>query len=77
MNNKIDGIETKNERVSFIGSVIKGSLIALSFSLVGILVFAFVLRFVTISDTAIKPINQVLKILSILIGVFCGLKKCK
>ena len=74
--NKIETIETKKEKVSFFWTVVKSSLIALSFSLIAILVFAFVLRITTISDGAIKPINQVIKILSIMIGVFVGLKKC-
>lgn len=75
MNNKSNIIETKKEKVPFVGAIIKGSLIALSFSLVGILIFAFVLRFIAISDGAIKPINQVIKILSVAFGVFIGLKK--
>lgn len=66
-----------NEKVSFFGPVIKGSLMALSVCLILILVFAFVLRFCAISDSLIKPINQVIKIVSIMIGVFVGLKKSK
>ena len=73
----MENVKTNIEKVSFWGSVIKGALIALSFSLISILVFAFVLRFVAIDDAMIKPINQGIKILSILIGTFIGLKKCK
>lgn len=75
MNNKTNSIETKKEKVPFLGAIVKGSLIALSFSLIAILVFAFVLRFVAISDEVIKPINQIIKIFSIAVGVFVGLKK--
>ena len=67
----------QEERVSFIMPVLKGSLMALSISLIGILIFAFVLRFTSISDGAIKPINQVIKTLSIFLGTFWGLKKSK
>src|SRR5574344_847453 len=42
-------------------TILKGSLIALSISLVGILIFAFFIKYVAISTDAIKPINQVIK----------------
>lgn len=58
-------------------SVLKGSLVALCFSLVGILVFAFLLKFTNISDSVINPVNQVIKGLSVFFGVFIGLKKEK
>lgn len=59
----------------FIKSIVKGVLLATSVSLILICVFAFLLRFVDISVDYIKPINQVIKILSILLGTFVGLKK--
>lgn len=52
--------------------IFKGCLIALCVSIVGILLFAVVLRFVDLSETLIKIINQVIKITSVLLGVkFC------
>lgn len=66
----------KNEnKISFIGALLKGALMALSVCLISILIFAFILRFVAISETVIKPINQVIKTISILVGTFYGLKK--
>ncbi len=62
---------------SFFLNALKGSLIALCVSLIGILIFAFIIRFISIHDSAISPINQVIKGLSILIGSFIGLKKSK
>lgn len=62
---------------SFLGYFIKGTLIALCISLVLILVFAFLLKFTNIPDTAIAPINQVIKGVSIFLGVFIGMKKSK
>lgn len=62
---------------SFFLNALKGSLIALCVSLIGILIFAFIIRFISIPDSAISPINQVIKGLSILIGSFIGLKKSK
>lgn len=67
----------KGGKSGFIGCVIKGALIALSISIIGICIFAFVLRFIDISTGVIKPINQIIKFGSITIGVFMGLKKAK
>lgn len=76
---KSNNLELNNEekKVSFINATLKGALMALSCCLIGILIFAFVLRFIAISDSLIRPINQVIKTLSILFGTFCGLKKVK
>ena len=52
-------------------------MIALCISLVLVLVFAFLLKFTNIPDSAISPVNQVIKGVSIFLGVFIGLKKCK
>ncbi len=70
-------INNTEEKVSFFVQVLKGALMALSVCLIAILIFAFILRFVAISDSLIKPINQVIKTLSILIGTFYALKKSK
>ena len=58
-------------------SILKGSIFALSITIISICVFAFLLRFVDIDVGMIKPINQAIKIISILIGTFFGLKKVK
>ncbi len=58
-------------------SVLKGVLVGLGVALVGILLFAFILRFTNISDKIIAPVNQVIKGVSIFFGVFIGLKKHK
>ena len=73
---KINIQSTKN-RHPLIGFIAKGTLIALCTSLVLVLVFAFILKFTNISDSVINPINQVIKGVSIFLGVFVGLKKCK
>lgn len=62
---------------SFLKSIIKGVLVALSVSIIGICVFAFALRFIDISESTIKPINQIIKFGSIIIGVFIALKNSK
>ncbi len=70
-------IHKEGNKNSLIKYVAKGVLIALCTSLVLVLVFAFLLKFTNISDSAIAPVNQVIKGISIFLGVFIGLKKCK
>ena len=50
-------------------SVIKGTLLSLAFSLLSAVIFAVVLRTANVGEQWIYPVNQVLKALSILIGV--------
>lgn len=68
----------KTEKIknnSIILPILKGSLIAILISLVGILFFAFIIKLFSVSDNVLKPVNQVIKAISILVGVFVGLKK--
>ena len=58
-------------------SIVKGVVVGLCVALVGILIFAFILRFTNISDKIIAPVNQVIKGVRIFFGVFIGLKKHK
>lgn len=75
-NKKVKPIKEKDEnKNSVLVSVIKGSLISLAVSLVGILIFAFFIKYVAVPTSAIKPINQVIKGLSLFLGVFIALKK--
>jgi putative membrane protein (TIGR04086 family) len=52
-----------------VSPVVKGVLSAVCFSVVAVLIFAITYRFVELSDLTIMVINQVIKILSILLGV--------
>lgn len=56
-------------------AVLKGSLISVVVSLIGILFFAFIIKMFGITDQFLRPVNQVIKAISILLGVFGGLKK--
>ena len=58
-------------------NILVGTLSALSFSLILVLVFAFLLKFTSIPDSAINPVNQIIKGVSVFAGVFIGLKKSK
>ena len=75
MRAKTKTFEDKNE--NFVLGIVKGTLIALCVSLVGILVFAFLLRFTSISEKLILPINEVIKGVSVFLGTFLGFKKQK
>lgn len=55
-------------------AVLKGSLWAVSISLIAILIFAIIIRFTNIPDSFIMPINQVIKVFSILIGTILASK---
>ncbi len=69
--------KVKKQRVksNLLLNVLKGAIIAVSFSLVFILIFALLIKLFNISDAAITPVNQVLKIISIFLGCLFALKK--
>lgn len=69
---KVKRIHLKDNNL--ILTILKGSLNALIISLVAILVFAFIIKFTSISDGLIKPVNQIIKVLSVLFGCFIALK---
>ena len=54
--------------------VLKGVLVAVCISIVGVLLFAVVYKFVAMNGTTIKIVNQVIKVLSVLLGVNVALK---
>lgn len=64
----------KNSNKSTSLQIFKGSITAVSTTLVLILLFALLLRFTNISDKVIMPVNQVIKIVSIFFGVYSALK---
>ncbi|MBR4745442.1 MAG: TIGR04086 family membrane protein [Clostridia bacterium] len=66
MNSKL----LKNNTITYL----RGAIVAISVSLVLILLFALLIRFLGINDNLIMPINQVIKIFSIFFGVFLALK---
>lgn len=55
-------------------NIVKGSLISVSISLVLILIFALLIKFINIPDNVITPVNQIIKIVSIFFGCFISLK---
>jgi putative membrane protein (TIGR04086 family) len=71
------GAKTVDNSKALWARVLKGTLLSLCFSLIFILLFAFCLKFTSISESLITPVNQVIKGLSIFLGVFLALKKHK
>ena len=66
-----------NVKSSFFKNTLVGTLVAICVSLILVLIFAFMLKFTNIPDKAIKPVNQIIKGISVFVGVFIGLKKTK
>lgn len=57
-----------------VSSIVKGSMIAISVSLVLILLFALLIRFTGLPDSAIMPVNQLIKVISLFFGIRIALK---
>ncbi len=66
-----------NNKNTYILGILKGVFWAISLSLLCVLVFAFIIKFTNLNENAISPINQVIKVLSILFGCFVTSKKIK
>lgn len=66
-----------NLQSGFLKNTLVGTMIAVCVSLILVLVFAFMLKFTNIPDSAIKPVNQIIKGVSVFVGVFIGLKKTR
>lgn len=63
-----------NRKSSFI-QYLSGLLISISITLVLILLFAILIRYFNIPDNIIFPINQVIKVISLIVGIMFILKK--
>ncbi len=57
-----------------IADVVRGTLIAIIFAIILVLLLALTVKFTGWDATIILPINQVIKIVCILIGCFLGIK---
>ena len=61
----MDNSKLKN---SYWWGILRGALISVSLSLMLILLFALVIKFLNINESWILPINQIIKIVSIFVG---------
>jgi len=64
-----------NDKKSTIISIFSGILVAIASTLIMILLFAIVIRFFNINDNWIFPVNQVIKTISIFLGLLIVFKK--
>lgn len=67
----LSDVKNKNKFLS----ILSGSILAITMTIVLILLFAVIIRFTNLNDKFIFPVNQVIKIISIFIGVTIALKK--
>ena len=65
----------KSEPFGFSLGLLQGLLTAAAVTVLGVAVFALILRFFDVSDTLISVANQALKLLSIFLGVKAGCRK--
>ena len=73
MSSKVD---VQNKKSSLL-AIFSGTIVSIAITLILILIFAVLIRFTNISDKFIFPVNQVIKIISLFIGVSVFLKKDK
>ena len=59
---------------SFYLGVLKGVIISVLFSLLAVLIFALVIKAFSFPDAVIKPVNVIIKTLSVFTGVFFSVK---
>lgn len=58
----------ENLGINFLGGVIKGTIIAVIVTLIGILIFAWIVKCAILGESVIKAVNQFIKIISIFLG---------
>ncbi len=58
-------------------TILKGTVIALLLSLIFVLIFAFIIQAFSLPMSAIKPVNVVLKMIAVFVGVFFSVKEDK
>ena len=69
-------VNLQNKKSS-IFSILGGVVVSIAVTLILILLFALLIRFINISDKFIFPVNQIIKIVSIFIGTIILHKKNK
>ena len=67
----------KNKVSGFFGDIIRGIATALIITLLGVLIFAGVVKLATLSSAVIKAVNQFIKIISVFLGCSFSLKENK
>lgn len=68
---KAKNLSIKNSNIL---NLLKGTLVGVSTTLILILLFALLIRFFDISDSWIFPVNQVIKVISLFVGIISMIK---
>ncbi len=66
-------MEKTSESKGFL-QILKGVFIALIATVIGILIFALILKMATLSNTAVKVVNQFIKAIALFVGCLFSLK---
>ena len=66
--NKVTKEKIDNKKSSNISNIIKGSIIAILFSIIALLIFSIILTNTELSENTINPVIMTITALSILIG---------
>lgn len=61
-------------RDNFFLSIIKGVGVAIIATLIGVLIFAIVVKFAVLNGSVVKAVNQFIKILSVFLGCFFAIR---
>lgn len=70
-------MKNKENFVLDLKDVLRSVLVAIISSLLFVLIFALILRWASLPDTVITPVNYVIKFLSLLLGIMIGFKRRK
>lgn len=73
---KINQLKLKKIKIdkNFIKDFLKSSLFSLIITLISVLILGIVIKFVEIPNNILMPINQVIKVVSLLLGCIFGIK---
>lgn len=68
---------SKTKNYSLFASVLKGALLSVFCTVVGVLIFSFIVKISSLSENAIKSVNQFIKIISVFLGCLFFVKENK
>ena len=73
---KINKLNLKNVKLDkiFLKDVVKSVLFSLIITLVSVLILGIIVKFVVIPPTILLPVNQVIKVISVLLGCVIAIK---
>lgn len=72
---KFNGPKSIKINKATVTDVARATLIAVIISLIAVLIFGIVIKLTNVSDAIIMPVNQVIKVISVLLGCIIGFKQ--